>query len=603
MRNIFSGDFFTILWIASPILLLNGVIYLTVHLIAKRRKVKLTRKYYVKRILYGLLVLLIEVLCGLGFCFAIGYPLQMAAMEPSYQSGVGLSSLNYGFLYNFDYDNINDARELLAFLEFGYYVSAYSIYERDVFPDNHSYLISSMQMFDSEWNKCERLIPPEYDEDVKKAFSDFEGVSVDEAKSILHKPKTIDSKLSSIPGMNAFLAFDNFDGRLRWGSSSSVEKIQLLYPETLKLQQVKELFRRQFEFCQPLYLLKIAIKFDGIQESITRFILSTEEDAASFKIVHWYSEDSGYKIYVREDCDKWIENARFSLIEKEILDTRYLAGRANYAPFLLSFSCFEVSSYTVDIPQYILYGTIVSSLFAFAFLLIEIIGFFNRERKSAKEKLELLSTVAHALKTPMGAASMYAEKIARGDIPEQTRQAAESLLRETNRMSGRLHDLLTFSKMDNTAALNKTTFALDGLLEDVFNEHVPQMEDKDIAFDTDMPRGVKICADKNRIGMAVSNYLSNAVKFTPEGGEIMLAMETRRRKRVRVSVYNSGSHVPKENMEKIWKYLYKTDKGDNANGTGLGLPSTMRIIALHNGRCGAENTNGGMMFWFEVPMG
>ena len=170
-------------------------------------------------------------------------------------------------------------------------------------------------------------------------------------------------------------------------------------------------------------------------------------------------------------------------------------------------------------------------------------------------------------------------------------------------MSGRLGDLLTFSKMDNTATLSKITFTLDGLLEDVFNEHVAQMEDKGITFDTEMPGGIRVYADKNRIAIAVANYLSNAVKFTPKGGEIKLMMETMRRKRVRVSVYNSGSHILKENMDKIWKYLFKTDKGDNANGTGLGLPSVQRIIALHNGRCDVKNTEDGVLFWFEIPVG
>ena len=162
-------------------------------------------------------------------------------------------------------------------------------------------------------------------------------------------------------------------------------------------------------------------------------------------------------------------------------------------------------------------------------------------------------------------------------------------------------DLLTFSKMDDAAALNKTTFALDDLLEDVFDEYVPRMEDKGIAYDIDAPKGVKVYADRARIRMAVSNYLSNAVKFTPEGGEIRLTLD---RKRTQVSVYNSGPHIAKEDLERIWEFLYKADvDGAAEQGTGLGLPIVQRIVALHGGSCNAENTKDGVVFWFELPIG
>jgi len=171
-------------------------------------------------------------------------------------------------------------------------------------------------------------------------------------------------------------------------------------------------------------------------------------------------------------------------------------------------------------------------------------------------------------------------------------------------MGERLNMLLTFSKMEDAAVLSKSAFALDGLLEDVFAEYAPRMEDRGIAFDITAPPGVKVYADRARIRMAVSNYLSNAVKFTPEGGEIRLALEAVRKRRARVSVYNSGSHVPKEDLERIWNYLDVSEgTGGTRTGTGLGLPIVRRIVTLHDGRCGVENTADGVVFWFEVPIG
>ncbi|MCL2512378.1 MAG: HAMP domain-containing histidine kinase [Oscillospiraceae bacterium] len=249
-------------------------------------------------------------------------------------------------------------------------------------------------------------------------------------------------------------------------------------------------------------------------------------------------------------------------------------------------------------------------IISFALLLIlsvlaQSVYSFTYERRRLESQRDLLVAVAHEMKTPMGATMLYADKIGRAeDLPEELITPMAALRGQVYGMRDRQNDLLTLSKLDIPAALSKTSFALDDLLEDVFDEYVPRMEEKGLAYNMDSQRGVKVYADRARIRIAVSNYLSNAVKFTPEGGEIKLKMEITRGKRVRVSVYNRGPRIAKEDMEKIWEYLYKTGKSNNADsGTGLGLPITRRIAALHGGGCGAENTGDGVLFWMEIPVG
>ncbi len=150
----------------------------------------------------------------------------------------------------------------------------------------------------------------------------------------------------------------------------------------------------------------------------------------------------------------------------------------------------------------------VTAAFALLFILsvlAQSIRFSKQERLRQKEKSDLLISVAHELKTPMGTTSLYAEKIDRSESLEQAQQATLSLQREVLLMRDRLSDLLTFSKIDGKAVLRKTSFDLGDLLEDVSDEYVPQMEDKGIAFNIASHPEINVCADRTRIRMALSN--------------------------------------------------------------------------------------------------
>jgi len=255
------------------------------------------------------------------------------------------------------------------------------------------------------------------------------------------------------------------------------------------------------------------------------------------------------------------------------------------------------------------FSPVYSELFVLCILLLTVCIFIEYrlfsvvQQHTIKSQRDLLVTVAHELKTPMGVVMLYGEKVEHGnDIPSM-RQDAQALHGEIKRMNARLMDVLTVSRLDNMPAMPLDSLALDELLEDVCDEFLPLIEERDITLQTDIQPDIFVPANAFYIRTAVHNFLSNAVKFTPQGGRIALRLE-HRHKTARVSVFNSGSHIEEKDKKKIWGSFYKAgDDADNrGKGTGLGLSIVQGIIRLHDGSCGLDNKADGVEFWFEVPL-
>ena len=108
--------------------------------------------------------------------------------------------------------------------------------------------------------------------------------------------------------------------------------------------------------------------------------------------------------------------------------------------------------------------------------------------------------------------------------------------------------------------------------------------------------------DPTRLQQICVNLLSNAIRYTPEGKHIEISA-ARTGNSVRLSVFNEGEGLPEEELPKIWEKFYRTDRARTreAGGTGIGLSLVRAIADTLHGACGAENVEGGICFWFELP--
>lgn len=203
------------------------------------------------------------------------------------------------------------------------------------------------------------------------------------------------------------------------------------------------------------------------------------------------------------------------------------------------------------------------------------------------EKLRrgFISDVSHELRTPMTTISGFVEGILDGTIPEENRnEYLKVVLSESKRLSRLVTNLLQISRMEsgeNTP--NKIVFDINELMRLSLLKFEMMITSKNIEVDLNLDEEkVHVFADKDSITQVLINLINNAVKFTPDGGKIVLDVKTLRGKAF-VSIVNTGHGIEPEKLEYIWDRFYKADTSRSADrsGVGLGLYIVKRILAFH----------------------
>ena len=129
-----------------------------------------------------------------------------------------------------------------------------------------------------------------------------------------------------------------------------------------------------------------------------------------------------------------------------------------------------------------------------------------------------------------------------------------------------------------------------------------QQKEAQVFFDQEEP--VWVWADEFKIEEVITNYLNNAMNHLDGERRIEIRLE-RNEKEVRITVFNTGRHIPEEDLGKLWTKFYKVDKARTREygGSGIGLSIVKAIMDSHNKSCGVENVKGGVEFWFTVDSG
>ena len=112
---------------------------------------------------------------------------------------------------------------------------------------------------------------------------------------------------------------------------------------------------------------------------------------------------------------------------------------------------------------------------------------------------------------------------------------------------------------------------------------------------------LKIVADEFKIEEVVTNYLNNALNHLEGEKRIQIRVEEQERE-VRVTVFNTGNHIPQEDLGNLWTKFYKVDKARTRayGGSGIGLSIVKAIMDSHHKECGVANVEGGVEFWFTL---
>jgi signal transduction histidine kinase len=248
--------------------------------------------------------------------------------------------------------------------------------------------------------------------------------------------------------------------------------------------------------------------------------------------------------------------------------------------------------------------------------------------QAIRHKSAFLANMSHELRTPLNAIIGFSDLLssgALGGLDSTQRDGVDTILRNSRHLLGLINDLLDLSKVDaGKLVLHLTSADLRDLVAGILRDTSSLVGQRSQRVLTELSGDTLIVkADEVRIRQVLFNLVSNAVKFTPEGGEISIrALRTTAplplpadragdqpglvpRDAVWVAVGDTGPGIKPEDMGLLFQEFSQVDESPSRRheGTGLGLALCRRFVELHGGTIGADSVHGhGSTFWFLLPV-
>lgn len=235
----------------------------------------------------------------------------------------------------------------------------------------------------------------------------------------------------------------------------------------------------------------------------------------------------------------------------------------------------------------------------------------NNELKSdiaKKEQIdemrkEFLSNVSHELKTPLALIQGYAEGLNEciNDDAESRGFYCDVIMDEAGKMNRMVQKLLTLNHLEfGNDPVTIDRFDITELIRGVIENNSLLLRQNEIRLSFDESEAY-VWGDEFQIEEVMTNYLSNAIHYVA-GDKLIRIFYTCKEDVLRISVFNTGSHIPDEDIAHIWDKFYKVDKARTREygGSGIGLSIVKAIMDSHHRTCGVCNHSDGVEFWFEL---
>ena len=238
--------------------------------------------------------------------------------------------------------------------------------------------------------------------------------------------------------------------------------------------------------------------------------------------------------------------------------------------------------------------------------LITVLHDITEQEKIEMDRREFVSNVSHELRTPLTTMRSYLEALADGAWKDEN--IAPTFLNvtqtETERMIRLVNDLLQLSRMDSSDyELNKDIVLFNSFFNRIIDRFEMSKSDK-VHFERLFPEtSFYVEIDTDKITQVIDNIISNAIKYSPDGGNIRFGF-TGQDDMLKVMISDDGMGIPKENVGRIFDRFYRVDRARarSMGGTGLGLAIAWEMIEAHGGKIWAESEEGqGTTIFFTLP--
>ncbi|WP_342541983.1 ATP-binding protein [Paenisporosarcina sp. FSL H8-0542] len=227
----------------------------------------------------------------------------------------------------------------------------------------------------------------------------------------------------------------------------------------------------------------------------------------------------------------------------------------------------------------------------------------EKEKQLENTRKEFISSVSHELKTPLSIMKSCISILRDGVASHKKDYYFEAMEKEVDKMDRLIIDMLELAKYESgTYRMKMESFYLDKVIEHICHELHLEIEKKQLTIHKEL-NSIKVLANQHLIEQVITNYITNAIRYTPLNEHIYISTIVEN-EQVKVCVENKGSHIPVDQLEKVWERFYRgdTSRQRSEGSTGLGLAISKNILNLHGVKCGVMNTSDGVLFYFYLNM-
>jgi two-component system sensor histidine kinase SenX3 len=220
-------------------------------------------------------------------------------------------------------------------------------------------------------------------------------------------------------------------------------------------------------------------------------------------------------------------------------------------------------------------------------------------------RTDFVANISHELKTPVGALSVLAETLADVDDPVDSARLSDKIVRESERLSRTIDDLLELSRIELGGQAVRDSVAVAPILHGAVDRVAGFAERHGIEVTVDDPGdGSIVLGDRRQLMSALANLVENAVKYSEPGGQVEVFAE-QHDDHIALVVADHGIGIPERDLDRIFERFYRVDRARSreTGGTGLGLSIVRHVATNHGGTVSVVSTEGeGSEFRLAIPV-
>ncbi|MCM3112802.1 cell wall metabolism sensor histidine kinase WalK [Lederbergia lenta] len=373
-------------------------------------------------------------------------------------------------------------------------------------------------------------------------------------------------------------------------------------------------FSRKVKVYGPDEIGQLAQSFNHLTKKLQEAQAMTDGERRKLSSVLTFMTDGviatdrkGRIILINERAVEMLNVSRETVDGQPVIEVLQLEEEYSYEDLLEERESL-ILDYSTDKYPYILRANIsvIQRETGFVNGLIAVLHDITEQEKLDAERREFVANVSHELRTPLTTMRSYLEALSEGALHDK--ELAPRFLSvtqyETERMIRLVNDLLNLSKMDSrNYEINANWIDFVKFFNHII-DRFDMMKERDITFKRLLPNKVIFVeVDEDKITQVIDNIISNALKYSPDGGQITFRLKELDGK-VEISISDQGIGIPKENIDRVFQRFYRVDRARTRQlgGTGLGLAIAKEMISAQGGEIWAKSKEGkGTTILFTLP--